>query len=243
MLRSFLVATFFFTMTPLLISVQWLLGKARPARLGLHRRQLLSRALLAAARPRPRRRRSGARPRGAVRVQPCVVGRYPRHRLDCAGRLCRQARSQRAGRSSASPPNCSVRCLSTARAGSRPATPSARSSNGSTPARPSCCSRKARRATATVCCRSARRCSARSRMPPRHIGAAPTHPHSADVDQLHRPSMAFRWDASIARWSRGMAISIFMPHIKAFIDAAARSTRWSAMASRSRPTARSTARP
>jgi hypothetical protein len=28
--------------------------------------------------------------------------------------------------------------------------------------------------------------------------------------------MAFRWDASIARWSSGTAI-YFMPHIKAFV--------------------------
>ena len=38
MLRALLIAAIFFTVTPLLISMQWLLDKLRPTRLGLHRR-------------------------------------------------------------------------------------------------------------------------------------------------------------------------------------------------------------
>ena len=62
--------------------------------LGFHRVELLSRALFTAAHPRARYWRASAQPRRAVRVQPCVTGRYPRDRFDCAGRLCRQTRGR-----------------------------------------------------------------------------------------------------------------------------------------------------
>ena len=91
-------------MTPLLISLQWLLGKLRPARLGLHRLALLPLAVPAAGHPRARGRRAGRASRAVLlRLQSRVLGRHPGDRLDRAGRLRRQERGAQAGRWSASP--------------------------------------------------------------------------------------------------------------------------------------------
>ena len=49
MARALFIAAFFFTMTPLLISVQWLLEKFKFARLGFYRVELLSCAVFTVA--------------------------------------------------------------------------------------------------------------------------------------------------------------------------------------------------
>ena len=83
MARALFIAAFFFTMTPLLISVQWALGK-----LGLPGWGFIAsnyyRVLCTLLRIRVRvNRRAGARPCRPLRLQSRVVGRYSRDRFAC----------------------------------------------------------------------------------------------------------------------------------------------------------------
>ena len=124
---------------------------------------LLPRAVRAAAHPRPRRRRAGARPRRAVRLQSCLLGRHPGDRLARAGRLRRQERGARAGRWSASPRKLQRTVFVDRARRHQTGDAIARDRRAARPTAPRwCCSPKAPRATATACCRSARRWSARS---------------------------------------------------------------------------------
>ena len=131
MLRALLIAAFFFTMTPLLIAVQWLLDKLEPAGLGRHRRRLLSRCCAGLLRIRVRVVGEPVRDRAVLFVSNhvswadiLVIGSI------APVAFVAKTRGRAIGRWSASPRACSARCSSTARAASRPATPSARSSSG-----------------------------------------------------------------------------------------------------------------
>ena len=126
MIRALFIAVFFFTMTPLLISIQWLLGK-----LGLPGWGFICsnyyRVLCSLLRIRVRVNGAPVRDRAVLyRLQSRVLGRHRGDRFARAGRLRRQEAKCAAGRWSASPPRCSARCSSTATAAIRPPTRSAR---------------------------------------------------------------------------------------------------------------------
>ncbi len=231
MLRALFIGIFFFTMTPMLISCTVAARQAQSARLGLHRIELLSRAVHFVAHPRSRDRRSGARPRGAVRFQSCVLGRHCRHRLDHADRLCRQARSRELAA-------CRHHRENAAHGFRRPRTPSSDRRR----------SRRNRQAPGLWhVCRAVRRRHIERRQPRAAVplGAARRdrrprrrrkHLDPTDGGRPIPASTAFRWGASTVRWLPGMAISTSCRTSRRSSNGAP-SMPWSATASPLPPTA------
>jgi hypothetical protein len=165
MARALFIATFFFTMTPLLISLQWLLGKLNLLGWGFIASNYY-RALCSLLRIRVRVNGEPVRRRAVLfvsnhvsRADILVIGSI------APVPLSPNARSQ-TGRSSVLPPRLSGRCSSIAHAGIKPAMPWARSSSASRTVPRSRCSRKEPQATAIACCRSALPCSAQWRKQP-----------------------------------------------------------------------------
>ena len=163
MLRALFIGIFFFTMTPILISAQWLLGKLNLPGWGFIASNYY-RVLCALLRIRVRVVGNPVRDRAVLFVSNHVSWvDIVVDRLDYAGRLCRQARSRElaAGRDHRK---------NAAHGFRRPRTPSPDRRRGERnrqprglAAHPSFFSPKAHRVTATASCRSAPRCSVRSR--------------------------------------------------------------------------------
>ena len=229
--RALFIAAFFFTMTPILISMQWLLDKMGLPGWGFIATNYYRVLRSHPRRPRACRRRTGARPRGAARLQSRLLGRYPGDRLDRAGRLHRQVRGARIGRWSASPPSCSARYSSTARkrqqTGDAIAEIVSRLAGGTTDGAVRRRHLERRQPRAAVPLGADRR---GARKPALALGER--HPHSADVDLLHRPQRHPDGPAAppadrLVRRSR-----LHAAHQGAD-GRAARSTQWSPSASRS----------
>ena len=189
--------------------------QARPARLGLHRVAIITACCARLLRIRVRVVGAPVRERaGAVRLQSCVVGRYRGDRLDRAGRLRRQERGARTGRWSASPPSCSARCSSIARAGSRPPTRSPRSSQRLAERRPvvlfaegtsSDGNRVLPFRSALIGAVERRRRRGERGILIQPMSICYTGLHGIPMGRQHRPLVAWYGDLD------------FMPHIKAFI--------------------------